>query len=220
MKQQPVRGPALISKPAQQFLILAFAALVIGVLWALVFGSSHAEADSSNLDAEIGNEGFPADESEVLQRAVTHLAEEWEISLSSATLQWLHGKGQHRALVLTDHHARCLVEQFATGVNATCDTVERVESHGLYLARFVRESGKSDQIGEVFVLAVAPSWATHLRTGPGGASGLVEAGSHSLHFTGDQVQDVDVVGWEAPDLGRSESIGLELPTDVPSLSER
>ena len=177
-------------------IVAACLAVTIGGVWTFILSPSEAEAAYSYLGSDEGAEdaaGSLSSGSQQLREAVAALAQEWNISLPSASVRWIDQSDERSALALTDQGAKCLIEETDLGVNAACDTAENVADHGLYLARFLRESRETDQIDEVVVLAVSPSWATHLWTSAEEGSQPIGAGFHSLRFIGDQVQGIDAV---------------------------
>ena len=197
--------------------VAALLALALVGVVALVLIPKEADASYIYLGPNVGTEGAADDllnSSVVLREAVEGLSREWNIDLALASVRWLDQSEERSALALIGNGALCLVEETVTGVNATCDTDDNAADRGLYLARYVRESERSDRITEVLVLAVSPNWATHL-SGSGEGLRAVEAGYHSLRLTGDDVSAVDRVGWSAPSVGRSVTLGLELPSTVP-----
>jgi hypothetical protein len=202
--------------------IAAVLTMAIGGVWMFLVSSGEAEAAYSYLGSAEGTEDaseFLSSESQQLRDAVAALVQEVDISIPSASARWIDQSDEYSAFVLTDERAKCLIEETDLGVNAACDTAKNVADHGLYLARFLRESRETDEIIEVVVFAVSPSWATHLWTGGEEGSQPIGAGLHSLRFTGDRVQGIDAVRWEAADLGRTESVGLELPSGLPLSTE-
>jgi hypothetical protein len=208
---------------ARTLATLAALAIAVGGIWTLILTPTEAEASYSYLGADEATGGATdllSSDSEQLREAVTSLAHDWNFSLPSASYSWLDRSDERSALVLSSEAAKCLIEETDLGVNAVCDTTKNVADHGLFLARFLRESRETDQIDEVVVLAASPSWATHLWTSAEAGPQPIGDGFHSMRFVGDQVQGIDNIKWQSADHSRSESVGLELPIDLPFSSER